>query len=155
MIGYHFLHTALDDHSRVAYSELLADEKAETAAAFWSRAADWFASVGITIERVLTDNGSCYRGVVHALACKALRIKHLRTRPYRPQTNGEAERFIRTMLGGWADGAIYGNSEERRLALPGWLDYYNRRRPHGSLSHQPPLRRLEALTRNNLAGSYN
>jgi len=101
------------------------------------------------------DNGPCYRGVVHALACKALRIKHLRTRPYRPQTNGEAERFIRTMLGGWADGAIYGNSEERRLALPGWLDYYNRRRPHGSLSHQPPLRRLEALTRNNLAGSYN
>ena len=100
------------------------------------------------------DNGSCYRGVVHALACKALGIKHLRTRPYRPRTNGKAERFIRTMLGGWAYGAIYGNSDERRAALPGWLDFYNRRRPHGSLSHQPPLQRLEALTRNNLAGNY-
>jgi transposase InsO family protein len=102
----------------------------------------------------MTDNGSCYRAIVHALACKALGIKHLRTRPYRPRTNGKAERFIRTMLGGWAYGAIYRNSDERRLALAGWLDFYNRRRPHGSLGHQPPHARLEALTRNNLAGSY-
>ena len=91
---------------------------------------------------------------MHALACKALGIKHLRTRAYRPRTNGKAERFIRTMLGGWAYGAIYGNSDERRAALPGWLDFYNRRRPHGSLGHQPPLQRLEQLKRNNLGGSY-
>jgi transposase InsO family protein len=102
----------------------------------------------------MTDSGSCYRAIVHALACKALGLKHLRTRPYRPRTNGKAERFIRTMLGGWAYGAIYGTSEERRAALDGWLDFYNRRRPHGRLGHQPPLQRLEALRRNNLAGSY-
>ena len=95
----------------------------------------------------MTDNGSAYVSIVHALACKTLGIKHLRT-------NGKAERFIHTLLGGWAYGAIYGNSQERRLALTGWLDFYNRRRPHGSLNHQPPLRRLEALARNNLAGSY-
>ena len=88
------------------------------------------------------------------MACKALRLNHLRTRPYRPRTNGKAERFIRTMLGGWAYAAIYGNSQERRQALPGWLDFYNHRRPHGSLGRQPPIQRLEALTRNNLATSY-
>ena len=101
-----------------------------------------------------SDNGSAYVSAVHALACKTLGIKHLRTRPYPPRTNGKAERLIRTLLGGWAYGAIDGNSEERRLALTGWLDFSNRRRPHGSLNHQPPLKRLEALTRNNLAGSY-
>src|SRR5579885_1999998 len=109
---------------------------------------------GIQVERVMTDNGSAYVSVIHALACRALGIKHLRTRPYRPRTNGKAERFIRTLLGGWAYGAIYGSSQERRQALAGWLDFYNRRRPHGSLSHQPPLTRLEALRRNNPAGSY-
>jgi transposase InsO family protein len=103
----------------------------------------------------MTDNGSAYRALIHALACKALGIRHLRTRPYRPRTNGKAERFIRTMLAGWAYGAIYGNSDERRAALAGWLDFYNQRRPHGSLGHQPPRQRLEALKRNNLAGSYN
>ena len=102
----------------------------------------------------MSDNGSAYVSAVHALACKTLGIKHLRTRPYPPRTNGKAERFIRTLLGGWAYGAIYGNCQERCLALTGWLDFSNRRRPHGSLNHQPPLRRLEALTRNNLAGSY-
>jgi transposase InsO family protein len=148
------VHVCVDDATRIAYVEVLADEKATTAAGFLRRAVAHYRTHGIHVERVMTDNGPCYRGVVHALACKALGLKHLRTRPYRPQTNGKAERFIRTMLGGWAYGAIYGNSEERRLALAGWLDFYNRRRPHGSLSHQPPLRRLEALTRNNLAGSY-
>src|SRR5437773_5409841 len=100
------------------------------------------------------DNGSAYRSTMHAIACRALGLKHLRTRPYRPQTNGKAERFIRTMLGGWAYGAIYSSSHERRQALAGWLDFYNQRRPHGSLGHQPPLQRLQALERNNLAGSY-
>jgi transposase InsO family protein len=152
-IGWEFVHICVDDATRLAYVEVLEDEKATTAAGFLGRAVAHYRAHGIRVERVMTDNGSCYRAIIHALACKALRIKHLRTRPYRPQTNGKAERFIRTMLGGWAYGAIYATSEERRLALVGWLDYYNRRRPHGSLSHQPPLQRLEALKRNNLAGS--
>lgn len=153
-IGWEYVHVCVDDATRLAYVEVLDDEKAVTAAGFLRRAVAHYHAHGIRVERVLTDNGACYRGVIHALACKALGLKHLRTRPYRPRTNGKAERFIRTMLGGWAYGAIYANSEERRLALAGWLDFYNRRRPHGSLSHQPPLRRLEALTRNNLPGSY-
>ena len=98
------------------------------------------------------DNGNAYRSAIHALACTALGLKHLRTRPYRPQTNGKAERFIRTMLGGWAYAAIYRNSDERCDALTGWLDFYNRRRPHGALSHKPPIARLHE--RNNLLGSY-
>ena len=101
----------------------------------------------------MTDNGSAYRSAIHAFACRALGIRHLRTRPYRPHTNGKAERFIRTLLAGWAYGAIYGSSDERRAALPGWLDFYNRRRPHGALNHQSPLTRLEALM-NNVPGSY-
>jgi transposase InsO family protein len=153
-IGWEYVHVCVDDAIRIAYVDVLDDEKAVTAAGFLRRAVAHYRAHGIRVERVLTDNGSCYRAVVHALACKALGIKHLRTRPYRPRTNGKAERFIRTMLGGWANGAIYANSQERRAALPGWLDFYNRRRPHGSLSHQPPLQRLEALMRNNLAGSY-
>jgi transposase InsO family protein len=153
-IGWEYVHIAVDDATRLAYVEVLEDEKAVTAAGFLRRAVAHFRAYGIRVERVITDNGSCYRGVVHALACKTLGIKHLRTRPYRPRTNGKAERFIRTMLGGWAYAAIYRNSQERRAALPGWLDFYNHRRPHGSLSHQPPLQRLEALRRNNLAGSY-
>ncbi len=100
------------------------------------------------------DNGSAYRSRVHALACRALKIRHLRTRPYRPRTNGKAERFIRTLLGGWAYGAIYASSHQRTAALSVWLDHYNYRRPHGSLSHQPPARRLAQLTGNNLLGSY-
>ncbi len=153
-IGWEYVHICVDDATRLAYVEVLEDERATTAAGFLRRAVAHFRAYGIRVERVMTDNGSCYRAIVHALACKALRIKHLRTQPYRPRTNGKAERFIRTMLGGWAYGAIYGNSEERRQALTGWLDFYNRRRPHGSLGHQPPLQRLEALTRNNLDGSY-
>ena len=152
--GWEYVHVCVDDATRLAYVEVLEDEKAATAAGFLRRAVAHFRAYGIQVERVMTDNGSCYRGVVHALACKALRLKHLRTQPYRPRTNGKAERFIRTLLGGWAYGAIYRDSRERRAALAGWLDFYNRRRPHGSLSHQPPLQRLEALTRNNLAGSY-
>ncbi len=101
----------------------------------------------------MTDNGGGYRSLVHAITCRALGLRHLRTQPYRPRTNGKAERFIRTMLGGWAYGAIYGSSAERTQALPGWLDHYNRRRPHGSLNHQPPLTRLAQL-RNNAPRSY-
>jgi transposase InsO family protein len=152
--GWEFVHICVDDATRLAYVEVLEDEKAATAVGFLRRAVSHFRAHGIRVERVMTDNGSCYRAVIHALACKALGIKHLRTQPYRPRTNGKAERFIRTLLGGWAYGAIYGTSQERRAALAGWLDFYNRRRPHGSLGHQPPLQRLEVLRRNNLAGSY-
>lgn len=152
-IGWEYVHIAVDDATRLAYVEVLEDEKATTAAAFLRRAVAFFGSFGVQVERVMTDNGSAYRAVVHALACKALGIKHLRTRPYRPRTNGKAERFIRTLLGGWAYGAIYRTSHERRRALAGWLDHYNRRRPHGSLNRQTPAERLHAL-RNNVAGSY-
>jgi transposase InsO family protein len=153
-IGWEYVHIAIDDATRLAYVEVLEDEKATTATGFLRRAVAHFAASGVQIERVMTDNGSAYVSIVHRLACKALALKHLRTRPYRPRTNGKAERFIRTMLAGWAYGALYRDSAERRAALAGWLDFYNRRRPHGSLSHQPPLQRLETLTRNNLAGSY-
>jgi len=135
--------------------EVLADEKAVTAVAFPRRAVAHFAAYGIRVERLMTDNGAAYRATIHALACKALGIKHLRTRPYRPRTNGKAERFIRTLLGGWTHGAIYRNSAERPRALTGWLDFYNRRRPHRSLGHQAPLERLQTLNRNNVLGSYN
>jgi transposase InsO family protein len=151
--GWEYVHVAVDDASRLAYAEVLGNEKGATAVGFLRRAVAFFDSFGIRVERVMTDNGSAYRSVVHALACKALGLKHSRTRPYRPRTNGKAERFIRTLLGGWAYGAIYGSSEERRRALSGWIDFYNRRRPHGSLGRQPPVERLQAL-RNNVAGSY-
>jgi transposase InsO family protein len=152
-IGWEYVHVCVDDATRLAYVEVLPDEKAVTAAGFLRRAVAHYAAYGIRVRKVLTDNGPAYISIVHKLACATLGLKHGRTRPYRPRTNGKAERFIRTMLGGWAYGAIYGNSAERTAALPGWLDYYNRRRPHGSLSHQPPLTRLHAI-RNNLPGSY-
>jgi transposase InsO family protein len=152
--GWEYVHVCVDDATRLAYVEVLPDEKAATAVGFLRRAVAHYAVWGIQVRKVLTDNGPAYISILHALACTALGIKHSRTRPYRPRTNGKAERFIRTMLGGWAYGAIYGTSNERTAALPGWLDYYNRRRPHGSLSHQPPLTRLHAI-RNNVPGSYN
>jgi transposase InsO family protein len=154
VIGWEYVHIAIDDATRLAYAEVLRDEKASTAVAFLRRALAFYAAHGITVERVLTDNGSAYRSAIHSLACRALGLKHLRTRPYRPQTNGKAERFIRTIFAGWAYGAIYRSSRERTAALPGWLDHYNYRRPHGSLSHQPPVSRLQQLTGNNLLGSY-
>jgi transposase InsO family protein len=153
-IGWEYVHVAIDDATRLVYVEVLDDEKAVTAVGFLRRAVAHFASFGIRVERLMTDNGPAYRATIHALACKTLGIKHLRTRPYRPRTNGKAERFIRTLLGGWAYGAIYRTSDERHRALTGWLDFYNRRRPHRSLGRQAPLERLHALNRNNVLGSY-
>jgi len=153
-IGWEYVHVAIDDATRLVYVEVLEDEKAATAVGFLRRAIAHFAAFGIRVERLMTDNGNAYRSAIHALACKTLGIKHLRTRPYRPRTNGKAERFIRTMLGGWAYGAIYRDSDERRRALTGWLDFYNRRRPHRSLGRQAPIERLHALNRNNVLGSY-
>jgi transposase InsO family protein len=153
VVGWEFVHIAIDDATRLAYVEVLDDEKATTAIGFLRRAIAHYGRYGITVEQLITDNGSAYRSTIHAIACRALGIRHLRTRPYRPQTNGKAERFIRTLLGGWAYGAIYRDSRERNQALAGWLDFYNHRRPHGAISHKPPIARLNEL--NNLLGSYN
>jgi transposase InsO family protein len=144
--GWEFVHVAVDDATRLAYVEVLSDERGMTAAGFVRRAIAWFAGFGITVERVLSDNGACYRSRVHALALQELQIRHLFTRPYRPRTNGKAERFIQTLTNRWAYGAIYGSSAERTAALAGWLTHYNFRRPHGSLSHKPPAARLRELT---------
>ncbi len=152
--GWEFVHVCVDDATRLAYVEVLPDEKGRTCVAFLRRAVAFYRRHGIKVERLMTDNGGAYRSTVHALACKALKIRHLRTRPYRPRTNGKAERFIRTMLGGWAYGAIYRDSAQRTAALPGWLEFYNWHRPHGSLSHKPPGARLDELKRNNVVGSY-
>ena len=150
--GWEFVHVCVDDATRFAYVEVLADERASTAAGFLGRAVKFFARHGVCVEAVMTDNGSAYRSAIHAIACRALGLKHLRTRPYRPQTNGKAERFIRTMLGGWAYGAIYRSSAERTAALEGWLWRYNYRRKHGALGRRPPAARLAEL--NNALGSY-
>jgi transposase InsO family protein len=147
-VGYEYVHIAVDDYSRLAYAEVLPNEKAVTAAHFLVRALRFFRRYGIQVERVITDNGSAYRGVVHAIACRRLGLKHLRTRPYRPQTNGKAERFIRTLLAGWAYGAIYRSSHQRTTALDSWLQYYNHHRRHSALGHQPPV------TRTNVLGTY-
>jgi transposase InsO family protein len=147
-VGWEFVHVAVDDHSRLAYAEVLSDQKATTAIGFLRRALAFFRRYGIRVERLLTDNGSAYVSALHALACRQLGIKHLRTRPYRPQTNGKAERFIRTLLAGWAYGAIYRSSPERTAALDGWLWHYNHRRRHSALGRQPPV------SRTNLLGSY-
>jgi transposase InsO family protein len=146
--GWEYVHIAIDDYSRLAYAEVLTDAKASTATAFLQRTIAFYSRYGISVERVLTDNGSCYRGALHALACRRLGIRHLRTRPYRPQTNGKAERFIRTLINGWAYAAIYRSSHERSRALDGWLWHYNHRRRHSALSHHPPA------SRTNLLGSY-
>jgi transposase InsO family protein len=150
--GWEFVHVCVDDATRLAYVEVLRDEKATTAVGFLRRAVAFYASHGISVQRVMSDNGSCYRSTIHALACRTMGLRHLFTRPYRPRTNGKAERFIRTLLGGWAYGPIYGSSAERTTALDGWLWLYNHRRPHGSLGHKPPIARLNEL--NNPPGFY-
>ncbi len=142
--GYSYLHTAVDDFSRLAYSELLADERQETAAAFWTRAHAYFASCGITVARVLTDNGSCYRSRVFAAALGD--ITHKRTRPYRPATNGKVERFHRTLLEEWAYGRSYASNSEREAAYPDWLHRYNHHRGHTALAGRPPASRVTNLT---------
>jgi transposase InsO family protein len=151
-VGWEFVHIAIDDCTRLAYAEVLPDEKATTAIAFLRRALVFYRRHGIAVEGLLTDNGSAYRSTIHAIACRALGIRHLRTRPRRPQTNGKAERFIRTMLAGWAYGALYRTSPERTAALDGSLWHYNHRRRHSALGHQPPIARLNE--QNNLLGTY-
>jgi transposase InsO family protein len=148
--GWEYVHISVDDCTRLAYAEVLSDEKGPTAVGFLRRAIAFYRRHGITVQAVLTDNGSPYISTLHALACRRLHVKHLRTRPRRPQTNGKAERFIRTMLGGWAYGAIYRTSTERTRALDGWLWHYNHLRKHSALGHHPPITRVT-----NLLGTYN
>jgi transposase InsO family protein len=151
-VGWEYVHVCVDDATRFAYAEVLKDERATTAVGFLRRAVRFLARHGVTVERVMTDNGSAYVSTMHAVACRTLGIKHLRTRPRRPQTNGKAERFIRTMLGGWAQWPIYRSSAERTAALEGWIWRYNYRRKHGALGRRPPAARLAEL--NNALGSY-
>jgi transposase InsO family protein len=152
--GWECVHVCVDDATRLAYVEVLPDEKAKTVIGFLRRAVAFYRSHGVAVERLMTDNGSAYRSSAHALACRAMGIKHIRTRPYRPQTNGKAERFIRTMLREWAYAAVYGSSPERAAALSGWIERYNYRRRHGALGHRPPIQWLRELTGNNVAGIY-
>jgi len=147
--GYAFIHTAIDDHSRLAYSEILADEQGRTAAAFWVRAHAWFAACGITVRAVLTDNGSCYRSREFATPLADQGIRHRRTRPYRPQTNGKVERFNRTLLTEWAYARPYATESARVAALPKWLHIYNHHRHHTALGGRPPASRVP-----NLCGQY-
>jgi hypothetical protein len=148
-IGWECVHIAIDDASRLAYAEVLPDEKATTAIGFLRRAVAFFRRHGMHVQELITDNGAPYISTVHAVACRTLGIRHLRTRPRRPQTNGKAERFIRTMLAGWAYGAIYRDSTERTAALDGWLWTYNHQRRHQAIGRETPINRL-----NNLLESY-
>jgi transposase InsO family protein len=149
VIGYSCLHTALDDCSRLAYTEILPDERKETAAAFLARAHAWYAAAGITIERVLSDNGACYRSRNWAATCAELGITHKRTRPYRPQTNGKVERFHRTLADEWAYARPYTSETERRAALDPWLHMYNHHRGHTALKGLPPASRVTNLSGQN------
>ena len=147
--GWEYVHVAIDDCSRVAYCQVLPDEEGESACAFLRAAVAYYAALGVTIREVLTDNGVCYRAKNFAATCSALGLKHRRTRPYTPRTNGKAERFIQSALREWAYARAYGTSAQRINALPRWIHGYNWHRPHASLAGQPPTSRL-SLDRNNL-----
>jgi transposase InsO family protein len=147
--GWEFVHICIDDASRVAFSQILPDEKKESAIAFLAAAVAYYRSLGVTVLRLMTDNGSCYRSKAFRQACRDLGLRHIRTRPYTPKTNGKAERFIQTALREWAYAQAYPNSNRRADELPFWLHCYNWHRPHGSLKSQPPISRL-ALDEDNL-----
>lgn len=147
--GWEFAHIAIDDHSRITRVDILPNERKESAVAFLLATVAFYKSLGVKVERVMTDNGSCYRSKAFARACRQLHLKHIRTRPYTPQTNGKAERFIQTALREWAYATAFEHSDQRRLALIPWLHRYNWHRPHASLAKKPPISRL-GLTRNNL-----
>lgn len=147
--GWEFVHVAIDDHSRLAFSQIMADEKQASAVAFLEATTRHYRRLGIEIARVMTDNGSCYKSRAFAQACRRLGLKHIRTKPYTPQTNGKAERFIQTALREWAYATAFDTSDDRRAELPRWLHRYNWHRPHASLGGKPPISRLPA-TGNNL-----
>lgn len=141
-VGWEFVHVCIDDASRIAFSQILPDERKESAVAFLAAALAYYASLGVTVTRVMTDNGSCYRSKAFAKACRKLGLRHVRTKPYTPRTNGKAERFIQTALREWAYAVAYPNSEHRAAELPVWLHRYNWHRPHGSLKAKTPISRL-------------
>ena len=143
--GHAFVHAAVDDYSRLAYAEIHADETSQTATGFLVRAQAWFAARGVVVQRVLTDNGACYRSHAWRQACQQLAITHKRTRPYRPQTNGKVERFNRTLLDGWAYRRLYASEQARRAAFGPWLHWYNHHRPHSALGGHPPITRCTNL----------
>jgi transposase InsO family protein len=144
-IGIAFVHTVIDDHSRVAYAEICTDEQAATAIGVLQRAVAWFAERGVSVQRVLSDNGAAYRSYAWRDACAELNITAKRTRPYRPQTNGKIERFHRTLADGWAYARFYESTDQRDTALPGWLHFYNHHRAHSAIGGQPPVTRLTNL----------
>ena len=148
-VGWEYVHLAIDDHSRLAYSEILPDEKRASCLRFLFNALRFFRSLGVKVERVMTDNGSALRSRRYAKALRRLKIKHLRTKPYTPKTNGKAERFVQTSLREWAYARAYDTSDQRAAELPVWLHRYNWHRPHGSLGAKPPISRI-ALTKDNL-----
>lgn len=154
-VGYRYLHTALDDRTRVAYSEILDDEKGHTAAGFWQRAHGWFAAHGVQIERVLTDNGACYKSRAWRYALVTTGVAHKRTRPYRPQTNGKIERFHRILLEEWAYVRDWTTDRQRRGAYDGFMHSYNHHRSHGALGWATPMATLNRLLRDNLPAEHN
>ena len=141
-VGWEYVHVCIDDHSRIAFSQIRPDEKKESAVAFLNAAVDYYKRLGIKVQAVMTDNGSCYKSKAFASACKDLKLKHRRTRPYTPKTNGKAERFVQTVLREWAYAYTYQSSEQRARHLPEWMHRYNWHRPHGSLKAKPPISRL-------------
>jgi transposase InsO family protein len=147
--GWEYVHVCIDDASRVAFSQVLSNEKKESAVAFLKAAVAYYASLGVTVTRVMTDNGSCYKSFAFRDACKALGLKHIRTKPYTPKTNGKAERFVQTSLREWAYAQAYPTSDHRAAELPFWLHRYNWHRPHGGIKSMTPISRL-ALDQNNL-----
>jgi transposase InsO family protein len=147
--GWEFAHVAIDDNSRIAFSQIRKDEKKGSAIAFLKAAVAYYNSLGVRVERVMTDNGSCYKSFAFAKACRRLKIKHIRTKPYTPKTNGKAERFIQTALREWAYAKAYETSDQRAADLPTWMHRYNWHRPHGGIHYKPPISRL-GLTGNNL-----
>jgi len=151
--GWEYVHVAIDDRSRVAYSDIFPDEKKASAVAHLKAAVDYYKRLGVTVTRVMTDNGGCYKSHAFRDACAALAIKHIRTKPYTPQTNGKAERFIQTTIREWAYATTYQNSEQRKSDLPAWLHHYNWHRPHSAVNKKPPISRL-GLTGNNLLQSH-
>jgi transposase InsO family protein len=148
-VGWEFVHVAIDDHSRIAFAKVMPNEKKRSAVAFLKAALAYYKSLGVTVERVMTDNGSCYRSFAFRKACKRFGLRHIRTRPYTPKTNGKAERFIQTSLREWAYAQAYRNSQQRRIELPFWLHRYNWHRPHAGIDDKVPISRL-GLPENNL-----
>ena len=149
-VGWDYVHVCIDDHSRLGFADIMPDEKKESATAFLEAAIAWYKSLGITVERVMTDNGSCYRSKAFKKACAALALRHIRTKPYTPKTNGKAERFIQSSLREWAYATAYDTSNQRAQALPHWLHHYNWHRPHAGIKRKPPISR-PGLDVNNLS----